>query len=155
MENRGLADLIVAATALYGAVLSTYTLVRQNKNKKPSIKVSISTGFVTDFTCLGPVRVMVTAANDGHVPVMVVSWAIRLPDKTSLVVPGAETSRTLPVSLAPGENCTMWVDRDDVVQKLIKIGYSGRVPVRAVVSDAIGNKFYSKTIKLDTRSCAS
>ncbi len=75
--------------------------------------------------------------------------SLRLPGNLALFALHGETTKPLPASLPPGDNCTMFVGCNTVIAELIKSGYSGRVALKAVVSDAVDKKYYSKKCLID------
>ena len=63
------AALITALVALYGAALSTYTLVSSRHDKRRRVKVELSTGFLVHGPDLSTYMLFIGVSNPGHIPV--------------------------------------------------------------------------------------
>jgi len=76
--------IIIALVALYGAVLSTYTLLSNRSDRRRHVKVDLSMGFLTFPDRLSSHMLLVTASNPGNRPVTVCGVGINLPNKKHL-----------------------------------------------------------------------
>ena len=119
--------IITAIVALYGAILSTVSILSQRKDKKRQILVKLSNGFLTFGPELSPAMLFIEASNPGHIPVNINSPGIILPDKRTIVFPSPQGDVSFPHSLPPGENCRVWTDLKQLSHQLLNKGVKSSV----------------------------
>jgi len=149
-----LATLIVLIIALYGAIFSTITYVRQERakkeEKKPRIRVKIGIGLAVVFT--KPQKaITLEAQNLGSTKVTFRSIPqLLLPDETRLVgIMGVWMGGPLPHTLEPGDSLTMSVFISKLVEALVKEGYSGKITMIGEFTDALDNEYRSNPLDFD------
>ena len=62
---------ITALVALYGAVLSTYTLISSRRDKRRRVKVELSAGFLATGPDLSAAMLLIKVSNPGHITVII------------------------------------------------------------------------------------
>jgi hypothetical protein len=87
--------------------------------------------------------------NKGHRPVVVSAPAILTPKKRKLVFFKAHGFDKFPRKLEDGESETLYVQYEEIGRALKQDGYSGVVRLLPVCSDATGNMYRGKMMKLD------
>ena len=132
--------------AIYGAILTTYTIIKSNKEKERQVLVSLSQGWRPRLQngSLGRQLLFITAANPGNRDVTVNIPSLEMPDGKGLVTPIPLTNVLFPYRLKEGSNCAIWIEMNEVKKSLIEIGYSGKVKLWGKVSDAVGKVYKSK-----------
>ena len=138
------AQLVTAIVAVYGAVLSTLNLLNIKKEKRRQLSIKMSKGWLTIPTGLSGDMFIIEVANPGYRPVTIGTPYIKLPDKGSLffLMPTAEVQ--FPHELQEGKRCLLWVEEAEVKRSLKGKGYSGKVTLRAEVSDQTGKRYRGK-----------
>ncbi len=137
-------NIITAAVALYGAVLSTFMLVSNTREKRRHVKVEIKNGFLPRGPELGPPMLLIGLSNPGHRPVTIQYPALRLPTGASMVFLEPQSDVRFPYELAEGKNCTVWAEMSLIAQQLVEQGITGTVGLVAECSDAVGITYKSK-----------
>ena len=151
--NTNWPTIITALVALYGAIISTYTLYSQRKEKTRQVNVKLTTGFLTSINGgHSPPVLFLEASNPGHIPVNLTSPGIILPDKINIVFPIPLSDVRFPYDLMPGKSCRVWVDLKGLASDLRNKGYSGNIKLIGFYRDAIGKEHKSKKYKLDIES---
>jgi hypothetical protein len=141
--------VLIALVALYGAILSTHSLLLARREKARTIKVSISNGFLTFGPRLSELMILVEAANPGERTVTLHAPTLRLPDGKQMLLPFGNSSVSFPYDLPEGKSCTAWIEAKEIAADLREHGYSGTVKFRAQFRDAVGNSFISKPWSFD------
>jgi hypothetical protein len=145
LNSFSISELITALVALYGAILSTIAFIRQNRDRKPRVKVTMSLGLVFhQLQGSSGTQLIVEAANSGQVNITIGSWSIRYPGKKKLFDQLALVSPQLPAELSPGQKVTICMEYARLRNSLLKHGYSRKVKVRGEVVDGLGNRYLSK-----------
>ena len=144
---------ITALVALYGAVLSTYTLVCSRRDKQRQVKVELSTGFLATGPDLSAAMLFIGVSNPGHITVTLNIPGIQLPNRETLVFPDPLSDVLFPHELPPGNKCTVWTPLADLAERLKEKGFSGKVKLVGFCTDAVGTTYKGKRWKLnvDTR----
>lgn len=141
----GLLNITLGA---YGAVLTTYTIHQQRKDKKIDIKVSLYEGLMqTGDNVIS--YLFVKAANHGELETTLSSWQLVLPNKKNLLYPNARGQDILPFALKQKKSYQVWIPVKVVADSLSKYGYKNIVKVRAVYFDQIDNKYFSKKFEIN------
>ena len=145
--------LVALLIALYGAVLSTYTLVSSRRDKRRQVKVELSTGFLATGPDLSAAMLFIGISNPGHITVTLNIPGIQLPNRETLVFPDPPSDVRFPHELAPGKGCRVWTPLADLAERLKEKGFSGKVKLVGFCTDAVGTTCKGKSWKLnvDTR----
>lgn len=144
------AGIIIAIVALYGAVLSTYTLVVQLRKDMFRIRVKISMGFLT--FALGSTSdsmIFLSASNPGQKETTLSTQGFLLPDKNQLIFPNPQTNVTFPYRLLPGRNCQIWIEAREIARTLKSRNFSGKVKLIGFYRDQVDKVYKSKPYEFD------
>lgn len=142
-------EIITAAVALYGAILSTVTIVLHKREKRQKIKVKLWLGFVGNKIAGIKNVVLMEAANAGSVQVYLANYSYYLPDSKKKLVGKFESDKPIPCTLAPGEGVQVWFDSKKFVDLIKAEGFEKEVTVAAEFSNKAGRVFRSKPEKLE------
>ncbi len=148
--------------AIYGAGLSTilaaievYRFRIEQSEKKPKIKVTMTTGFLSQGRETSPAMLTLTAANVGRLPVTLTSIPSLIVFKDQKVIlTEAEKDAEFPHELLPGKSCNCWRDIKQLAQSLKRHGYSGTLKIVGEFGDATDNKYRSKPFPFDIEDWA-
>jgi hypothetical protein len=141
MELSTLGNIILG---IYGAGLTTYTIIKANEDKRRQVTVTISNGWLTYGQDLSKLMLFITMANPGFRTVTLNSPKIVLPDGKSMVYMNPLSDVTFPHELKEGKDCLVWTEMEMIKRSLIEQGYSGRVKLKASVSDRTGKVYKAK-----------
>ena len=153
-------DVILAITALYGAVMSTVSLLQIRRQMQRTLVVSVKQAVMslpripTDSG--GRVATLVhvfiiQAVNPGLTPVVLKDVGMRLPNDTFLTqgfVP-KQGSKRFPLELAPGDDHEVHIDAYEVLQFIKGCGISGKVIIQSYFTTPL-KQYKSKRVCLDT-----
>ena len=142
-------NVITAAVALYGAVLSTYTILANRKDKRRQIKVKLSNGFLTSGPEISSAMLLIDASNPGVRSVILNSAGIKLPNGKTVVFPIPEGNVVFPHTLKEGENCLLWTPMKEFARTLGNEGYSGTIKIVAFYRDQLGKEHRSNKFSFD------
>jgi len=142
-------DLITIGVAAYGAVLSTFVFIIQRIDKCRKIRVTASHGFGVPG---GEQLLVITAANIGHVNVTLSSFALRLPNRSQMILPYSQQEFRLPHELKPGQAAKFLFPLNEVLRGLLEHGYHGTEPLVPVVDDQAGAIHRGKAVRLGVPS---
>jgi len=131
---------------IYGVGLTTYTVIKSNRAKKRVLSVSLSTGYIPRWHNgnLGPQLLLITVANPGDRKATINVPYLGLPDGKNLFTPMPLTNVKFPFRLEEGENCSIWIEMNQIKHSLLEQGYSGVVRLKGKVSDGTGKIYTSK-----------
>jgi len=131
---------------IYALGLTTYTVIKSNRERKRQLSVNVSTGWRPDFHdgSLGPQLLLITVTNPGNRKVTLNVPYLELPDGSSFLFPIPLTHVRFPYRLEEGENCAIWIEMNDVKGYLREKGYSRTVKLKGKVSDMTGKVYISK-----------
>lgn len=153
-----LAHYMIAAVALYGAVLSTITWLDQRAGKARQLDVSLFFGAPIFEGEQLPHCLQVKAANPGYQPVMLTTAGVFLPDGVRYSADRATTRETgdwsFPDRLEPGENTSLVLRAQSLAMlcdTLERRGFRGRVSLVGFYEDALGTIYHSEPFGFDTR----
>ena len=136
---------ITALVALYGAALSTYTLISSRLDKRRRIKVELSKRFLpADVDALTPMVLFIRVSNPGHVPVTLQRPGIQLPNKRTWDPIFQPSDVHFPYELFPGQACTVWTPLVVFANQLKGEGLSGEVKLVGFCRDAMGTTHKGK-----------
>jgi len=143
--------LVTLSIALYGAILSTYTIWNARKEHKRELKVRLSYGFSTHPFAPQGLLLIIEALNTGRKTVTLSSMGLILPteDKKYFAIIHPNSYVTFPYDLPEGKNCSVWIATKELSEDLKQEGYSGEIELKGYYGDAIGGKYKSKSIKFD------
>lgn len=148
MEAETVVQIITAIVAVYGAGISTYTLVSNNKEKKRQIKVSLSIGYIVDRGNGDDPMLIITVTNPGFRTVTINTPEILLPDGKKMFFPDPLSNVTFPFELHEGKNCMLWTKRQDLLEELIRAQYSGTIKIKGACRDATDKVYISKSFDI-------
>ena len=135
---------MVAFVALYGAILSTVTCIRQNREKQVKIKVNVELNTsITLYKDANPDEFVIEAANIGLITTTIYSCSVL--HKKQIFTMHCDS---LPFRFTPGE---CWSDKQYLVflhTRLREAGCGDIIHIRVQLSDGAGRKFISKPLKL-------
>lgn len=131
---------------IYAVGLTTYTVIKSNRERRRQLSVSVSTGWRPAFHdgSFGPQLLLITVTNPGDRKVTVNTPYLKLPDGSSLVTPMPLSHVRFPYRLEEGENCAIWIEMNEVKGSLRKKGYSGIAKLKGKVSDGTSKVYTSK-----------
>lgn len=141
--------IITAIVALYGAVLSTYTLVVNRKDKQRQIDVKLSNGVLTFGPELSPAVLLIEASNPGNRTVILNTTGIRLPDRKTVAFPNPQSNVTFPHALEEGKSCLVWTPMKEFAGMLRQHGYEGTLRLVAFYRDQLGKEHCSNRFDFD------
>jgi hypothetical protein len=151
MEDVTLFQVITVFIAVLGLGLSIYSIYTQRNDKQPSIKITTSSSIIATpgFGITSPQFFTTTAMNTGHTPVHLSGCGLRLPNGKTLqfVGPDEYTSKSLPITLSPGQSIPISRVLENVIGDLQREGYSGTISVHSYFRDEINNTWESKKVK--------
>ncbi len=139
-------DVIIAGVALYGAILSTYTLIQNKKEKQRHLKVHITERYplFKQGQVLKPDGIIIQMKNPGYKKVTVVDSQIMLSKDQILIFPSPIGNISFPYEIDEGKECVVNIELQKVISGASKLGYSGDVKLRAKVIDGAGDIYISK-----------
>ncbi len=138
-------DIIVALTAVYAAIISTYNLYSRYSDQRQKITVELNYG----VTKQGPIVYKsygINVKNLGKTPIILNSVCIELPDNKKIHLMQPLREGRLPCELKPGSSFTVDYPFSDLNQTLIEEGITNLKEFRAYYTDQLDNKYYSKKI---------
>lgn len=138
---------VTALVALYGAVLSTYSLIVARRDKKRRVSVSLSLGLIGFAGRESPTVVLIEASNPGDRAVTLQPGMIVLPNGSQVVPKHSNSSVPFPHELPEGKSCTCWIETDELARLLHEQGYRGQVKLIGAFRNALGTQYRSKPIK--------
>ena len=151
MEFSGWDIIITLIIAIYGAILSTYSIWNARKEHKHEIKVELAYGFSTNPLSPKGLLLILSALNIGRKPVTLSSMGLILPSKDikyyTILRPNSNVS--FPYDLPEGKRCSVWIGTKELAENLKHEGFSGEINLRGYYGDAIGGKYKSKKLKFD------
>lgn len=148
---------VSGAMSLYAAILSTINWLDQRRKDRPRIdpvtgfsavvvpNLPYIKGYAFDTFCS-------EAVNMGHLPVVIESQAFELPDNKWLIF--HEAQELFPKRVEPGEKFTIEFEAETIKKELKYYGYCGKVPVKTIFKDQLGNIYTGKPKEFDMdRKC--
>ena len=143
-------EYIIAAVAVYGACLSTYTLCVQIIRNRPEVKVKISQGFLTSSVGgLSAQMLFLSASNSGQKTVTLSSCGIRIPYNKQLIIPNPKGDVRFPHELLPSKSCQIWIEASEIVETLKSGGFSGKINLIGFYRDQTDRTYKSKPYLFD------
>jgi len=144
-------DIIITLIAVYGAILSTYTIWNARKEHKREIRVELAYGFSTHPLSPKGLLLILTALNTGSKTVTLTSMGLILPrkDKKYCTFLRPNSNVSFPYDLPEEKNCSVWIDTKELAENLKQEGYSGEINLKGYYGDALSGKYESKQLKFD------
>jgi hypothetical protein len=144
--------IITLIIAIYGALVSTYSVWGSRQEHKREIKVELAYGFMRNsLSEVSPLMLILSALNTGRRTVTLTSMGLILPkkDKKYLVFLQPESNVSFPYDLLEGKNCNVWTTTKELAEDLKREGYSGKISLKGYYKDAIGGEYKSKSLKFN------
>jgi hypothetical protein len=137
-------EWITAGIATYAALVSTFTLIVQQLEKRRKIRTELSLGFIA-LERRDPIDVItIEATNFGNVPVHLSNCVIRLPKTKEKLVALFKYSKDFPITLNPGESIEAWLPSEKFVELARKINLPNDVVLVGEFSNKSSRGFRSK-----------
>ncbi|TET45198.1 hypothetical protein E3J62_08095 [candidate division TA06 bacterium] len=140
---------IVAAVAVYGAVLSTYTALSKLRQGRRRIRVKFSWGALFQGPEVSPQMLFIIVSNPGNRAVTIHTPAIILPNDTRVVFPDPHSDVGFPCDLPEGQSCKVWIEVRELAEFLKSRGFSGKTKLVAICEDAVDNVYKSRSTIFD------
>lgn len=140
-------EIVTISIAVYGAILSTYTILENRREKKPHIKVELN--FAVPLMDARPVDPLLSFSimNIGSRLVTVNSIGLILPRNQYYFFPYIEGDITFPFGLGAGKSHHHWVDVAELAYRFKKEGYRGSIKLIGFYKDSLNNCYKSKDFK--------
>lgn len=131
---------------LYGAIFTTCTVVKANKEKKPQISVSVSMRWQAKFPDdrFGSEVLLIIVTNTGSKKVKVDTPCLELSSGGSISSFPSLSPYRFPAWVESWDNCVIMMEMKLTKYRLIKLGNKGTVKLKGKVSDATGKVYVSK-----------
>jgi len=131
---------------LYGAIFTTCTVVKANKEKKPQLSVSVSMRWRPKYRDgrVGSEVLLITVTNTGSKKVKVKTPYLELPSGGSIFSIPPLSPYRFPMWLESWDNCFIWMEMKQIKDKLVELGNKGIVKLKGKVSDATEDVYLSK-----------
>jgi hypothetical protein len=129
-------EWITAGIATYAALVSTFTLVVQQFEKRKKIRTELSLGFIAQERSEPIDVIKIEAINFGNVPVHLSNCVIKLPKTKEKVVANFEYSKDFPMTLNPGESIQAWFPSE----KFLKVAKDKNLQNDVVLVGEFSNK---------------
>jgi len=140
--------IITLMIAVYGAILSTFTIWDTRHEHKREIRVRLSYGFSTHPLAHGLLLIN-EALNTGRKTVTLSSMGLILPNKKFYTFLQPNSNVSFPYDLPEGKNCSVWIETKELAENLKNEGYSGEVKLIGYYGDAIGGRYKSEPFNFD------
>jgi len=145
--------IVTAVVAVYGAGLSTYNLIAKIKSEKRKVTVELKWGLIGFADKTIPILAL-HAVNPGEKTVTLTQCHLELPNKKQLIITNSQGTIKLPHDLEKGKGGEIYFPIKEVVQALIREGYTKDIELKAVFRDALGNEYKSRPFKGDVSEWA-
>ena len=131
---------------LYGAIFTTCTVIKANKEKKPQLSVSMLPRWRPKYRRgkVGSEVISIIVANIGSKKVKVNAPYLELPSGESIFSISPLSPYQFPMWLESWDNCFILMEMKQIKDELAKLGNKGTVKLKGKVSDATENVYLSK-----------
>ena len=136
--------IILAAVAIYGAALSTFTFVQNRKKSRRRIEVILSFGALTYGDRLGDQMIFVKVGNVGEKRVRIDGLGLKLPTNRTIAFMNRPEFDQLPHDLDDGTSCLSGTELEPLRKRWKTEGFRGSVKVQPYAFDTLGTYFYGK-----------
>lgn len=109
----------------------------------------MSTAVYTYGSGVGPAMVSIEVVNLGHRPVVVGAPTLRLPDKKTIALLGADGIRDFPKELGDGASAIIRSPYRDIAQALASGGYPSPVTITPICQLSTGQTFAGPSWTVD------
>lgn len=143
---------LIAGTAVYAAVLSTYQEIVRQREKRPNLRVVTALGTNMGQSELGP-QIWIAVYNHNRRPVTISAFGFIIPpDKREhyMLNPPKPGSTPLPVDIPPEGNVAFFTEPAWIAGVLKDNGLSGQVSLVGFCRTALNKQYRSKPLTLDT-----
>jgi hypothetical protein len=142
--------VITLLIAIYGALVSTYSVWTARQEHRREIKVELSYGFMRNALAeVSPTLLILSAMNTGAKTATLTSTGLALPRKKYLLFAQPESNVTFPHDLPEGKSCSVWITNEELLKDLKREGYSGRIKLKGYYRDAVGGYYKSKSVRFN------
>ncbi|MBU7034525.1 MAG: hypothetical protein HXS49_04995 [Theionarchaea archaeon] len=136
--------MVTLIIAVYGAILSTISVVLRYLEQRVRLNVSFSR-VLYPFKGMAKDVYQFTCVNSGKRSVALTGYGALLPGDNKLIAEWEpESPCSLPQILRDGDFCTLFVEYKRFVEILRQEGYTGKLNIRPFFSDALGNKYFAE-----------
>lgn len=143
-------NIIIALVALYGAVLSTYTLIMNLQKEKFKINVTIAMGFLTLHSGgTSNAMLFLSASNPQQRVTTLSGQGLILPGRKNLIFPSPQSNVSFPHELAPGKSCQIWIEAREIAKSLKSYGFHGKIKLTGFYRDQLNKVYKSKAYKFN------
>jgi len=131
---------------LYGALLTTYTIIKSNKKKKPQLSVSVLLRWRPKYrySKVGSEVHSILVTNTGSKKVKVNTPYLELPSGESIFSIPSSSPYRFPMWLESWDNCFILMEMKQIKDRLVELGNKGTVKLKGKVSDATDMVYLSK-----------
>ncbi len=131
---------------LYGAIFTTCTVVKANREKKPQLSVSMIVRWRPIYRRgkVGSELISIIVTNTGSKKVKVNTPYLELPSGESIFSIPYLTPSRFPMWLESWDNCFIWIEMKQIKDKLVELGNKGTVKLKVRVLDATEKVYRSK-----------
>jgi hypothetical protein len=139
--------------AVYGAILSTYSVLSRRQEQRPKLKVLLKYGITIDplSQARSPLKFILSALNTGKKTITLDIVGLILPTKDKkyfdFYYPNSPVH--FPYDLLEGKSCSVYIELKELANDLKQEGYSGKISLKGYYKDAIDRKYESKSVKFD------
>ena len=138
-----LKDWFTIGIAGYGAILSTYIFVAQQRQKRPRVQVRLEWGVVSiGNPPHATEHLLIRVSNPGHRDVTISGVGVLAPNGHQLVIPIQQQAVPLPIESGK----TYPMAARDAAEMLARDGVHGEVKLRGFCRDANGRRYVSKPL---------
>lgn len=139
---------ITIIIAIYGAIISTYSLYLNRKDKIATIRVRLKENHIIAGELHGPPFIQLEALNFGLLDITFNHAFITTKNKKSKFYPEHKHIH-FPYDLAKGKSLQIVCNPENISIKFHKDGFSSSIKIIGIFTDAIGNEYKSRPIKFD------
>lgn len=150
MEFSGWDIIVTLIIALYGAILSTISILNSRQEHKREVKVKLSFGFLPHVS-VKELMLILSALNTGTKTATLSSMGLALPEEKILYFTQPNSYVRFPHDLVEGKDVIVWLTTKELADDLRQEGYSGLISIKGFYRDAIGNEYKSKAVKFDIK----
>lgn len=137
---------ITTILAIWGAILSTVLAIQRLQENRRRLKVEVGISLIGAATV--EKYLYLHASNISKRPISLSSYGLLLPDKKQYWREN-ESPYQFPTLLTDGQATEIWMKLEDVLNKLKKEGYKGKIKIRGFFKDVTGKRYSSKEYTLD------
>jgi hypothetical protein len=132
----------------FGVGIATWEAIMKYRELSHRLKVTFS---AVIYPSLGEAKhaFSLSCANIGKRPIKITSYGIIIPNGDQLFIPWElESPCRLPVVLRDGEDCSLFINRNHVLDLLKEASYTGKVSIKPYFGDSSGKRHFAKKAKI-------